>query len=113
MGVFTGAAFIRYVSFSQKSRLENTSISAADQYSVFGGPQPKLQVWRKCDLLKFRFSLALVFPHIHLYCLGWSLGMGTYRKRYYQINKCVRGEYLSLFFGTAISLDAKKDKQSR
>lgn len=52
-------------------------------------------------------------PHIHLYCLGRSLRTGTYRERYYLINKCVPGEYLSLFFGAMISLDAKRDGQSR
>ena len=39
--------------------------------------------------------------------------MGTYRERYYLINKCVPGKYLSLFFGAIISLDAKRDRQSR
>lgn len=111
--IFTGATSSEQSGVSLKTHLRDR-ITAFDWYSGCGGAYcQNCKSKQKCALLKFWFRLALVFPHIHLYCLGRGLGMGTYRKRYYLMNKCVRGKYLSLFFGAMISLDAKRDRQSR
>lgn len=112
--IFTAATSTEQSGVSLETHLRDRRITAFDWYSGCGGAycqncEPK----QKCGLLKFWFRLALVFPHIHLYCLGRGLGIGTYRKRYYLINKCARRKYLTLFFGAMISLDAKRDRQSR
>lgn len=54
------------------------------------------------------------FPSYTFILFGAELeNEGLIVKRYYLINKFVRGKYLSLFFGAMISLDAKRDRQSR
>lgn len=89
---FSGASSKRQTGVSLKVCLGDTRIRALIDILGVVVLTAKIAILNKCGLLKFWFRLALVSPHIHLYCLGRGSEMGTYRKRYYLINKCVPGK---------------------
>lgn len=92
------------------AHLRQIRIRAFDWYSWYGGAYYQNCISKqKCGLLKFQFRLALVFPHIHLYCLGRGLGKGTYRLRYKSvIRKC-----LPPFCGAMLSMEVRTGRQPR